>query len=104
MSESMVLALQELPADITLEKLQNLQADLATRESLLRQITQQFERRYHCSLESFESKLENLELPEHPYWEESIEWRNAVEQIQRIQDIQSIIAWLTNLLTQSRSS
>lgn len=104
MSNSRISALQELPTDVNLEKLQNLQADFAARESLLRQIAQQFEQKHRCSLESFERKLENLELPEHPHWEESIEWRNAIEQIQRIQDIRSILAWLTNLLAQSRSS
>ncbi len=32
-----------------------------------------------------ERKLENLAVPEHPGWEESIEWRNAVEQLERIE-------------------
>ena len=45
----------------------------------------EFKRKYQCSLEAFERKLENLEVPEHPGWEESIEWRNAVEQLERIE-------------------
>ena len=51
----------------------------------LRQIIGHFEGKYQCSLETFERKLENLEVPEHPGWEESIEWRNAVEQLDRLE-------------------
>ena len=33
-------------------------------------------------LAEFEAKLANAELPEHPYWEESIEYRNAYEELE----------------------
>jgi hypothetical protein len=75
----------ELPASMTTDMLRTLEADAAARAELLRQIISHFEGKYQCSLETFERKLENLEVPEHPGWEESIEWRNAVEQLERIE-------------------
>jgi len=35
-------------------------------------------------LTEFEAKLANAELPEHPYWEESIEYRNAYEELENL--------------------
>lgn len=40
-------------------------------------VQENFERRYKIDLKTFEEKLEKCELPEHPCWEDSIEWRNA---------------------------
>jgi hypothetical protein len=73
----------ELPTSVTTDMLRTLQADATARAELLRQIIGHFEGKYQCSLEAFERKLENMEVPEHPGWEESIEWRNAVEQLER---------------------
>jgi len=75
----------ELPASLTTDTLRILEADATARAELLRQIIGHFEGKYQCSLETFERKLENLEVPEHPGWEESTEWRNAVEQLERIE-------------------
>ena len=96
--------MQLLPPEVNLVKLQNLVADYTRRETLLRQVIRQFEGRYQCSLMEFERKLNDRELPEHPCWEESIEWRNAVEQIQNIQLVRSIFTWLIGLIMPSRSS
>jgi hypothetical protein len=74
------------------------------RAELLRQVISHFEGKYQCSLETFERKLENLEVPEHPGWEESIEWRNAVEQLERIEMSRSIFTWLIRWLAQYGAS
>ena len=87
--------------NITPDKLESLQNDVSVRKNLLRQLIQTFEARYNCSLAELESKLENMEIDEHPAWEDSIEWRNAVEQLDRSQLSESIFAWLQKLLTQS---
>ena len=73
------------PPSLTTDMLRTLQADATVRAELLRQIIGHFEGKYQCLLETFEQKLENLEVPEHPGWEESIEWRNAIEQLERIE-------------------
>ena len=94
----------ELPASVTTDMLRALEADAASRAELLRQIIGYFEDKYRCSLETFERKLENLEVPEHPGWEESIEWRNAVEQLERIEMSRSIFAWLIRWFAQYSAS
>ena len=94
----------ELPASVTTNMLRTLEADAAARAELLRQIIGHFEGKYQCSLGTFERKLENLKVPEHPGWEESIEWRNAVEQLDRIEMSRSIFAWLIRWLAQYGAS
>lgn len=87
--------------NITPDKLESLQDDIHIRKNLLSQRIETFAARYHCSLADLERKLENLKIEEHPAWEDSIEWRNALEQLDRIELSESIFVWLQNLLTQS---
>jgi hypothetical protein len=96
--------LPSLPKEITADSLEHLQESAANREALLLQVVQGFERKYGCSLETVERRLENQEVPEHPAWEESIEWRNALEELERAHASRSIFAWLDNLLVQSPTS
>jgi len=77
--------LPNLPEEITADSLEHLQASAASRETLLLQILQGFERKYGSSLEILERQLDNREVAEHPAWEESIEWRNALEELERAQ-------------------
>lgn len=90
--------------DVSPDKLESLQYDANTRKKLLQQIIASFESRYGFSLVELERRLNNLEIEEHPAWEDSIEWRNAVEQLDRIKLSESIFQWLQNLLTQSATS
>jgi hypothetical protein len=96
--------LQSLAATERTAELESLRREVHARKNLLLQIIQTFESRYECSLEELERKLENREIDEHPAWEDSIEWRNAVEQFDRIQLSESIFTWLQTLLTQSAAS
>ena len=41
-------------------------------------------RKKYGDLVEFEARLANVELPEHPYWEESIEYRNAYEELENL--------------------
>jgi hypothetical protein len=74
----------------------HLQSEVATRKQLLQQLTITFESRYHCSLPELEKQLSQVEINEHPAWEESIEWRNAVEQLERLQLSEGLLRWLQN--------
>ena len=96
--------LPALPGGVTPDSLQVLQEDSAAHEALLRQIIRGFERKYGCALEVFEQRLASGQSPEHPGWEESIEWRNAVEELERTRVSRSIFAWLNNLLVRSAAS
>ncbi len=92
------------PPNITPDELESLQNDVRVRKNLLCQRIEAFEARYNCSLVELERQLENRAIDEHPTWEDSIEWRNAVEQLDRIELSESIFAWLQKLLTQSTVS
>ena len=70
--------------DITPEKLEGLREDVHARKALLMQAIRALEARYQCSLADLEQKLESAEIEEHPAWEDSIEWRKALEQLDRI--------------------
>jgi hypothetical protein len=77
----MYVETQEIP-HFTQSKLESLRYGVSIRQQLLHQIITTFETRYNCSLSELEGKLENLEIDEHPAWEDSIEWRNGVEQLE----------------------
>lgn len=98
-----VISSVELP-NVTPEKLESLQYDANARKNLLQQVVASFESRYGLSLTELEHKLDALEIDEHPAWEDSIEWRNAVEQLERIELSESIFEWLQDLLTHSATS
>ncbi len=83
-----------LPQNISRTALTRLRADLSRRESLLDAIVERFQRKYAISLEALESRLAKGEGQEHPDWEDSIEWRNAVEELQRASLMKSVLEWL----------
>jgi len=87
-----------LPPTITFDRVKKLGGDLASREQLLRQMIERFERKYEFSLDELNRRLETRQIAEHPTWEDSIEWGNAVDQLSQIQLMQSILSWLINLL------
>jgi hypothetical protein len=100
----MTLLSPALPPSITPERVRQLSADLRAREEFLRQITATFERRYNGTLDDLNRRLQQRQAPEHPAWEDAIEWGNALDQLAQIQLNQSIVTWLINLLTPSKSS
>ena len=83
-----------LPPGISQEMLPQLLKGELGREVLLQGIIRRFEQRCGGSLEAFEARLARGEGPEHPDWEDSIEWRTAVESLQRTQMIRSLLQWL----------
>lgn len=86
--------LSTLPADISQPALRQLLDDIRNRETILQAMTKRFEQRYAGSLESLEARLARGEGPEHPDWEDSIEWRNAVETARRTRILRRLIEWL----------
>lgn len=83
-----------LPQNISRSALTSLRADLSRRESLLEAVVKRFQQKYAISLDALESRLANGEGQEHPDWEDSIEWRNAVEELQRASLMKSVLEWL----------
>ncbi len=52
-------------------------------------IATKFEKKYECSLDELEKKIEREGVPvdNHEIWEDSIEWRNAVEEIEKLRKL-----------------
>ncbi|AEA46573.1 hypothetical protein [Archaeoglobus veneficus] len=48
-----------------------------------------FEKKYKCSLDELEKKIEREGVPidNHEIWEDSIEWRNAVEEVEKLKKL-----------------
>ncbi len=93
-----------LPSGISRETLTRLLEDTRNREALLQATIQRFAGRYGGSLEMLEARLARGEGPEHPDWEDSIEWRNAVDALQRTQLMRSLLEWLLRSIVPSPAS
>jgi len=83
-----------LPQNISRSVLTRLRADLSRREAVLDAMIERFQKKYAMSLEALESRLAQGQGQEHPDWEDSIEWRNAVEELQRASLMKSVLEWL----------
>ena len=81
----------------------NICETIAAEIEFYEQILKKFRSKYGDLIE-FESKLANAVLPEHPYWEESIEYRNAYEELESLKRMKGVFDWILNLLTQQKYS
>lgn len=95
------LITQTLPPQVKLGAVRQLLRGNQSRQVLLQQVIGRLEQRYGCSLEELEGRLDRGEGQEHPDWEDSIEWRNAVESLKHTLLLRSILEWLSNLLAPS---
>ena len=66
------------------------------RTAFLQRLIARLEKRYNCTLAELEARLERGDGQEHPDWEDSIEWRNAVEMLGRIQLQEKLFVWLSH--------
>lgn len=87
-------AFAPFPKNISRNALTRLRDDLSRRESVLQAMIQRFERQYDISLESFEMSLAQGKGQEHPDWEDSIEWRNAVDALKQADLMKRVLEWL----------
>lgn len=83
-----------LPKNISRSALTQLRDDLSRRETVLLAIIHRFETRYAVSLETLETRLSQGQGQEHPDWEDSIEWRNAMDELQQANLMKSVLEWL----------
>ena len=59
------------------------------------EIVKKFEKKYSCPLEELERRIEREGVPidNHEIWEDSIEWRNAVEELEKLKKILGDLRW-----------
>jgi hypothetical protein len=98
------LSLQSFPAGISADTLTALLTEARQREHVLTAVIRRFEERYNSSLDELEARLARGEGQEHPDWEDSIEWRNAAEALQRAQLTRKLLEWLLRSIALSPSS
>ncbi len=101
MSSLPTVITQTLPPQVEPGDVRQLVKETQGRQVLLQQAIDRLEQRYGCSLEELETRLDRGEGQEHPDWEDSIEWRNAVESLKHTLLLRSILEWLSNLLVPS---
>lgn len=87
-------AFAPFPKNISRNALTRLRDDLSRRESVLQGMIQRFEAQYNVSLESFETRLAEGNGHEHPDWEDSIEWRNALDALKQADLMKRVLEWL----------
>ncbi len=98
------IALRTFPPGISQEALVQWLDETRSREALVCQMLRQFEKRYNGSLKALEARLAQGEGAEHPDWEDSIEWRNAIETLQRIRLMKGLLEWLLRSIAPSPAS
>ena len=87
-------AFAPFPKNISRSALTHLRDDLSRRESVLQAMIQRFETQYNVSLESLETRLAEGKGREHPDWEDSIEWRNALDALKQADLMKRVLEWL----------
>ena len=88
-----------LPQNISRSALTNLLNDLSRRETILQALIKRFESKYGMKLDALESRLAQGLGQEHPDWEDSIEWQNALEELQRADLMKNVLEWLLRSTT-----
>jgi len=81
----------------------NMDETITAEMGFYEQVLKKFKSKYG-DLTEFESKVANAELPEHPYWENSIEYRNAYEELEGLKMMKGVFDWILNLLKQQEYS
>ena len=92
------------PSHISRETLVQSLADMRNREPLLETTIQRLEQIHGRSLKAMENPLSRGEGSEHPDWEDSIEWRNACQALQRTRTLRSLLEWLLGSTAPSPAS
>ena len=93
-----------LPSGVQSGTLRDMLDDTRGRAELLTTAIRVFERKHGNSLEALEARLGRGEGPEHPDWEDSIEWRNAFESLHRAREMEGLLEWLVRSSVPSTSS
>ncbi len=71
------------------ETVQNVRKHLQSELKFYKAIDKKFKKKYKISLRKLEKEIETKGVPvsRHTIWEDSIEWRNALEEVERTKKI-----------------
>ena len=76
--------LQRYPLPVGIDRLQESVSTIEQQITTYMSIIRQFEAQQGCTLETFERQIAQGEVPEHPSWEEALEWGTALDEIERL--------------------
>lgn len=92
-----------LGLDIDEEDIHSIHKTITSEIAFYEDVLAKFRMKYG-DLAEFEAKLANAKLPEHPYWEESIEYRNAYEELEILKKMKGVFEWILKSLTHREHS
>jgi len=90
--------LQRYPPPMDAERLQGSIDDIEQQIAVYTTIARQFEARHGCSLDVFERRIAEGAVPEHPSWEDALEWGTALDEVERLRTVREALQWILNLL------
>ncbi len=92
-----------LGLDIDEEDIHSIHKMITSEIAFYEDVLAKFRMKYGVLVE-LEAKLANAKLPEHPYWEESIEYRNAYEELEILKKMKGVFEWILKSLTHREHS
>jgi len=90
--------MERYPLRIEADKLRRALTDIEMQTRTYEDIIKEFENEHGCDLETFEKRMQQGELPEHPSWETSIEWGVAADELERLRVMKEALGWTLNFL------
>jgi hypothetical protein len=91
--------MERYPLRIEADKLRRALTDIEMQARTYEDIIKRFENEHGCDLETFEKKMQQGELPEHPSWETSIEWGVAIDELEKLRVMKEALGWTLNFLS-----
>lgn len=86
-----------LKLDIAEDDIYRIRKTITSEIAFYEEVLVKFRMKYGA-LPELEAKLANAELPEHPHWEESIEYRTAYEELENLKKMKGVFEWILKLL------
>lgn len=86
-----------LELDIAEDDIYSIQKTITSEIAFYEAVLAKFQMKYGA-LPEFEAKLANAKLPEHPHWEESIEYRTAYDELENLKKMKGVFEWILKLL------
>jgi hypothetical protein len=91
--------MERYPLRIEADKLRRALTDIEMQARMYEDIIKRFENEHGCDLATFEKRMQQGELPEHPSWETSIEWGVATDELEKLRVMKEALGWTLNFLS-----
>ena len=86
--------LQRHPLPISTDRLRDSASNVEQQIAAYSSIVRQLEEQHGGTLEALEHQIAQGDVPEHPAWEEALEWGVALDEIEHLRIIQKALQWI----------